>query len=959
LLIVSLIDLTHSSCAEIASDRKTLARFSNELKIARKIVHKNVGRMYELMEDEGVFFITMEYVPGQDLKGLIRQSRQLTSGTAISITKQICEGLSEAHGLGVVHRDLKPSNIMIDKQGNARIMDFGIARSLKAKGITRVGAMIGTPEYMSPEQVEGKEVDQRSDLYSLGVILYEMVTGRVPFEGETPLSIARKHADKTPPDPKAINPQISDDLSNLILKCLEKDKENRYQNAGELRSELENIEKGIPTTDREIPKRKPITSKEITVSFSLKKLLIPALIVITFVIIAIVIWQLIPQREALLVPKIENSIAVISFENLTGDRNYDIYQKVIPNLLIAKFEQTGYFYVTTWERMRDILKQVGKGEVEDIDRDLGFEACRSEGIEAVVLGSFTKAEDTFAVDVKVLDVETKKLLKTADSKGEGIDSIINTQIDDLAREISQGLGISRQKIEAADLKVQDVTTTSVDAYNYFLRGREEYEKGHRIEAIKFLEKAVELDPEFALAYLELGNAKDPYDREGRNEAYERAKNLSQKANEKERLYIEAYYAVIIEGDREKQFQILKKLEEKYPREKRVHFELGSYFLLQRMFDEAIREFNRTLDLDPEYGPALDYLGYTYSDMGKYEKAVEYFRSYASASPGDVDPLNSLAYAYMWMGRLDEAMAKFKEALEIKPDYRSSRQGLIYVYALKEDYSEAIKRIEEFIASESSSQAHHFIMCRAFFHSWLGRFDRAIADSDIAAETRINALQVKGWVCYYLGELDLGRKLFKKVADYWVETYPVYEAYNLVGYYFDLGLCDLKEGRIDSARRRLSEIQSLILRLDQLEMDEQSIMLDTLLGEILIAEGAFEEAVSVFKRILPLKNQGGSHLILMNWPFLKDGLARAYLKKGELEKAIAEYEELTTFNPGSHDLYLIHPLYYYRLGKLYEEKGQERKAIEQYEKFLDLWKDADPGIAEVEDARKRLAGLKNQ
>ena len=242
---------------EISADAKTIERFSNELKLAHKISHRNVCRMFHLSEEKGTSYITMEYVPGEDLKSFLKRSRRLDIGTAISIGKQVCEGMAEAHGLGVVHRDLKPSNIMIDKDGNARIMDFGIARSLKTKRITGAGVMIGTPEYMSPEQVEAKEVDQRSDIYSLGVILYEMVTGRIPFQGETSLSIAMKQKSEMPKDPKEFNAQIPEDLSQAIMRCLEKDKENRYQSAEELLSELTDIEKGVLKTERMVPKKAP------------------------------------------------------------------------------------------------------------------------------------------------------------------------------------------------------------------------------------------------------------------------------------------------------------------------------------------------------------------------------------------------------------------------------------------------------------------------------------------------------------------------------------------------------------------------------------------------------------------------------------------------------------------------------------------------------------------------------
>ena len=355
---------------EISADTKTVERFQNELKFARKIVHKNVGRMYDLGKEKGSYYITMEYVEGQDLKKLIRQSRQLTVGTSISIAKQICEGLKEAHRIGVVHIDLKPSNIMVDEEGNVRIMDFGIARSLKEKGITGAGVMIGTPEYMSPEQVEGKETDQRSDIYSLGVILYEMVTGCVPFEGDTALSVAIKHKTEEPKDPKELNTQISEDLSRMILKCLEKDKEKRYQNVEEIHSELANLEKGLPTTEKAIPRRKPLTSKEITVTFGLKKLLVPALIFLGIIIIGVFIWKLIPEKEAPAAARIENSIAVISFKNQTGDSAFDYLQEAIPNLLITNLENTGYLHVATWERMRDLLEQTGRGDEKIIDENI-------------------------------------------------------------------------------------------------------------------------------------------------------------------------------------------------------------------------------------------------------------------------------------------------------------------------------------------------------------------------------------------------------------------------------------------------------------------------------------------------------------------------------------------------------------------------------------------------------------
>jgi tRNA A-37 threonylcarbamoyl transferase component Bud32 len=241
---------------EISAEKSTIERFRNELRLARKIRHKNVCQMYDITKERNIYYITMEYVSGEDLKTTLHRVGRLSAGKTLLIAKQICKGLGEAHRHGVIHRDLKPHNIMIDRTGDVRIMDFGIARSLKSKGLTESGVMIGTPDYMSPEQALGEAVDQRSDVYSLGVILYELLTGEVPFKGDTAFSVVLKHKTEPPPDPREYNDQLSDEITALILKCLEKDKKKRFQNVDELLQEIINIEQRQPTTDKVIPDRK-------------------------------------------------------------------------------------------------------------------------------------------------------------------------------------------------------------------------------------------------------------------------------------------------------------------------------------------------------------------------------------------------------------------------------------------------------------------------------------------------------------------------------------------------------------------------------------------------------------------------------------------------------------------------------------------------------------------------------
>lgn len=488
---------------EIAADENTIERFRNELKTARDVSHKNVCRMYDLNREEGSYYITMEYVTGEDLKSFIRRSKQLAIGTAVSIAKQVCEGLAEAHRLGIIHRDLKPSNIMIDRDGNVRIMDFGIARSLREKSITGAGVMIGTPEYMSPEQVEGKEVDQRSDIYSLGVILYELVTGRVPFEGDTGLSVAVKHKTEEPKDPREFNAQISDDLSRLILKCLEKDKAKRYQSAGDVRSELTNIEEGMPTTQQVIPEKKPLTSREITVQFNLKKLIIPTLIFIGIIIVGLTVWQLLPKKVAIPVPSDKPSVAVMYFKNNTGDEGLDHWSAMLTDLLIKDLTQSKYIRVLPEDKLVNILEEHNHQESKSYSTNVLKEVAAQGRVNHILQGNYAKAGNVYRVNVTLQEAATMEIIGSEGVEGTGEDSVF-TMVDELTRKIKARFKLTAEDIASdIDKDVGKITTSSPEAYQFYREAIKLSERGENQKAIPFFEKAISIDPAFAIAYLHM------------------------------------------------------------------------------------------------------------------------------------------------------------------------------------------------------------------------------------------------------------------------------------------------------------------------------------------------------------------------------------------------------------------------------------------------------------------------
>jgi serine/threonine protein kinase/tetratricopeptide (TPR) repeat protein len=618
---------------DVASDEKTIERFSNELKTARMISHRNICRMFDLGEEKGTHYITMEYVSGEDLKSFIRRARQLTTGTAIDIAKQVCEGLVEAHRLGVVHRDLKPQNIMIDKEGYARIMDFGIARSLKTKGITGAGVMIGTPEYMSPEQVDGKDPDQRSDIYSLGVILYEMVTGRVPFEAETPFAVGVKQKSETPKDPKELNSHIPDGLNQLILRCLEKDKEQRPQSAGELHSELESIEKGIPSTVIDMPRRKPTTSKEITVT--VQRRWIYFAIPVVLIIVAVLVILLLKGGKDIFLPE-NKMLVVLPFENL-GPPEDGYFADGITDEITNRL---------SFLHGLDVISRTSAIQYKKTDKTI--KKIREElDVDYVVTG--TVSWDKSAGEQGRVRVSPQLIRASDDTQlwsnkyERDMQGIFNVQ-SEIAEEVVKQLDLTLLAPERQALMARP--TENLKAYDYFLRGIDHRNKGdlyvdskEYLRAVEMFDKAVELDPNFVLAYIQLSEVHSWIYHQGFDQTEERlakSKTALDKALE---------------------------LQPDLPEAKKA---LGDYYYRGfRDYDLALELYESVQKSRPNSSPAP--IGWILRRQGKLDEALEVLMEAYRLNPRSPDLIKGIANTHSFMRRYEEADRWYDRVLSISPD----------------------------------------------------------------------------------------------------------------------------------------------------------------------------------------------------------------------------------------------------------------------------------------------------
>jgi len=945
---------------DIAVDKSMIERFKNELKLARKIAHRSVCKMYDLNEEEGTHFITMEYVPGEDLKSYIRKKGKTSEEETIFIAKQVCEGLSEAHELGVVHRDLKPQNIMIDERGRAKIMDFGIARSVEAPGVTQTGVMIGTPDYISPEQAEGEEADQRSDIYALGVILYEMVTGSVPFKGDTALSVALKHKTKLPPDPKKLNPEVSDSLSRLILICMEKDRERRYQTAEELLSDLRNIEDGLPLGTKIRPRRETIISILIR-----KKLFIPALVV-ALAIVTVAIWQLLPQQGAIpLAASGKPSLAVVYFENNTGDESLDHWRKALSELLITDLSQSKYLDVLPGDRLYKILSEMNHLETKSYSSDVLKEVATRGEVENIIRGNFTKAGDTIRINIMLQTAKTGELVGSERTEGIGAESMF-TMVDELTRKVKANFNLTAEEIAGdIDRDIGQITTSSPEAYKYLMEGVKNNLEGNYRRAIQFMERAVAVDPEFATAYSWMGSQYKllGYMSESRKNI-QKAFELSDRIPDRERYRIQGRFYAESDKTYDKAAEALTTLLQLYPDDWPAIAILVRIYKDLEQWDKAIELGEKSLQNKVEAYYSYYTMAWAYQGKGMYDKAREVCEYYINNISDHWEMHHCLAINYLFQRKYELGLAEVDKVFSLVPEHPWDSQLKAIIYHLKGDLIRAEEEHYKLMKTEAKIFNVYAKEMSGALYLLQGKFEKSKEQLNEAIELEESlteaALESRhhSYLAYVYTESGNHEKALEECNNAWISACEADQLILQILALHSRGLTYLGMKSIDEAFEISDELKELINK----GFNKKAIRhYYHLLGMIELERNNFSKAIEYFNQALSLLpfqypsdlDFGYGHALFI------DSLASVYYLSGDVRNAREEYEKITALTTGRFFFGDIYAKSFYILGKIYEEQGNIAKAIGNYEKFLDLWKDADPGITEVEDARKRLTGLKSQ
>ncbi len=913
--------------ATLTRDAEAKKRFVQEAQAAAALNHPNICTVYEIDEADGQPFIAMEYIDGQNLQEKIKLG-PLEIDEVLEIAIHVAEGLREAHAQGIIHRDIKSANIMITSDGLVKILDFGLAKLLNQANPTHDSATVGTAAYMSPEQINGEPVDHRTDIWSFGVVLYQMLTGHLPFEGAYEVAVLYSVLNEQPAPLTDYPIEHPDAWQPILDQCLAKNAEQRYQTVQEMMSDLLRVKDQLYFS-----RNVPGAANMVKPAYRLRKPVTVGLAVLIGVALLTAFYFKALRNPQPFQPI---PIAVIDFKNETSESELN----GLSGMLITALEQSPRLQVLTRSRMFDILRMAGLNDVSYIDEVLGRKICRAAHIDLLALAAIRKFGNVYAIDFKILDVKRNRYMCAVKVQGSGKESIPSL-IDQLSEKTRSKLQEKTADIQSSFQRVSQVTTPNLEAYYHYFKGQEYIDKLKFTSALKEFKQAIALDSTFGMAYYRLAYATGWIG--GSEEASYHYINKAMRYLD--RVPLKEQYLVRTDQSQwtrgfEAGIKILKEMEQSYPKNKEMLYNIGDWSYHAMLLKQAKNYLLKVYHMDSLHIRTVEHLTWTFRDLGDYPQMVRMAWCYFTIAPSS-ESFDLLAQAYAGAYGPAEGLERLKQLEKRSAQNKYQPFVKANLLLLQDRYDEAEKLILPLATdSQTPDMPLQARMALGNIYLYQGRYREALLQTD-ALENFFWQRKDTTLACYWkvYGALiqfegwHNAQKAWEKAATTFVWPQQILHGY----YWAGLSLLAVHSGRYGLAREYAHKMQ-------QKFWDK---VIDIL---ILLNKKELKRALALTDTLFTYRRSFTVPLILFP-------LGQLQSEKGFFTQAD---EALRRIRDNDDNSFYFRAAYYaktfYWQGRIAEAQGERRRAQKYYRRFLQLWQKADDDLPELKDARQRLARI---
>ena len=963
---------------DLVHDPVRRERLLQEARAASSLEHPHIAVIHEVGEADGVTFIAMELIRGEKMSQTLAHG-PLPHARAFALATEIAEGLSRAHEKGIVHRDLKPANVMVTDDGHAKIIDFGLAKVVDAPVAeaatasidgprTDAGVVLGTAAYMSPEQARGERVDHRTDIFALGVTLYEMMTGRPAFQGRSVIDTMQAILTQpVPPLPSGVAPSIeaAAELQRIIGKCTAKDPDDRFQGMKDLIVDLRAARRRLESSAAvSVPAAAVAPARRMVGG---RAVLLAGIVAATAIGIGAYLWS--TRRQAASVKSTDKpAVAVLYFENNTGDKSLDWMRTGLTDMIVTDLSQSSDVEVIGTDRLVQILQEMNRVDDRVISADVVKEIATRAGVDQVLVGSYVKAGDVIRISARLQDAQSGRIMRAERVEGAG-ESALFSLVDELTRRFrstmatlaggAEGALLSKPGAAAPerglDRGVTDITTGSIEAYRYYVEGLNFHERGLSQQAMPLLEKAIEVDPEFAMAHAKLavvsGNlqllAK-------RDEHAKKALALVNRLTSRERYYIEGYVYGLRFETQARSIEAYKQGLALHPEHQASRHNLALQLLLLERFEEAIAQYDELRRRGTSNPTTYEQLSGALIATGNVRRAREVVEEFLRRHPDIPVGPRMLGTLLIAEGRLDEARAAYERAHALNPSDFASRAGIRNVAFLQTRWADADSVSADLNMSSNPFQrlagiAGSFVVAagQGRGRAMLEALDRAVAIKDVVPEQRAIALLRKALALIRQGNSALALPSAEAALKAGANTNQEFDALRV------LAMAQAGSGHESDAARTLGELES---RAKVIPTVREARRVHWARGEVALLNGDVTTAAAELTKAVQMLPQHGApngppaaspHGEL--WYIAAVALSRA----GRDEEAAPLLERLQS----GHERAFVMDAYarsFFLLGRIEERRGNTARARQQYARFVELWGDGDLEREWIAEARKKIS-----